>query len=57
MKPLQELMEERHKSYVAAKAQNFENASLTAQWRNANREYVLARDAQRFNASKIQEAA
>jgi len=44
VKTITQLMDDRHEAYMAAKASGFDGGSLTAAWREANREYVIARD-------------
>jgi hypothetical protein len=40
-----QLMDERHKAYQVAVLGNFQSDGDTKRWREANRAYVLARDA------------
>ena len=44
-KTIEQLMDDRHRAYVLACADNFRTVSTTLLWREANRVYVLARDA------------
>jgi hypothetical protein len=52
-----QLMVERHKAYQAALGEEFQDAALNEAWRNANRDYVLARSESRLNAPKMLVAA
>lgn len=52
-----QLMVERHRTFQAALAEEFRDAALNEAWRNANRDYVLARAESRLNAPKMLVAA
>lgn len=43
---IEQLMTDRHTKYLAALAKDFRSEAETIAWREANRAYVLARDAQ-----------
>lgn len=49
---LESLADRRHVAFQKAKARNFANAALTQAWREANRAYVLARDANPSQATR-----
>jgi hypothetical protein len=52
-----QLMVERHGAYRAALAEEFRDAALNEVWRNANREYVLARAGSSLDTPKMLVAA
>jgi hypothetical protein len=43
-KTLAQLLDERHAAYLIASAKGFDSGPHMEAWRNANREYVMARD-------------
>jgi hypothetical protein len=46
MKTMEQLMDERHAAYQLALADGFRTEATMTAWREANRQYVIARDAQ-----------
>jgi hypothetical protein len=57
MKTLAQLLDERHAAYLIASAKGFASGTHMEVWRNANREYVLARDTKALMTPKSLVAA
>lgn len=56
-KTLAQLLDERHAAYFIASAKGFASGPHMDVWRNANRDYVLARDGKALMTSKSLVAA